>query len=123
MTPADVQDWLDRYLAAWQSYDRDDIGDLFAEHATYRYHPYDDPVVGRAAIVDSWLEEDRVDQPGSFEARYEPYAVDGDRAVAIGTSTYFEDGEVARIYDNAFTLRFAEDGRCADFTEWFMQRP
>ena len=123
MTREDVAAWLDRYVAAWQSYDRDAIGDLFSDDAQYRYHPYDEPVVGRGAIVDSWLEEDRVDEPGSFEARYEPYAVDGDRAVVTGASTYFENGAVDRIYDNVFTLRFDGEGRCTEFTEWFMQRP
>ena len=91
MTREDVAAWLDRYVAAWQSYDRDAIGDLFSEDAQYRYHPYDEPVVGRGAIVDSWLEEDRVDEPGSFEARYEPYAVDGDRAVVTGASTLLRE--------------------------------
>jgi hypothetical protein len=124
MTHESVQDWLDRYVAAWQSYDVEAIRALFGEEATYRYHPYDEePVVGRDAIAASWLEEDRVDEPGSFEARYEPFAVDGERAVATGVSTYFENGEVAKVYDNVFTLRFDADGRCTDFVEWFMERP
>jgi ketosteroid isomerase-like protein len=123
MRAEDVNGWLERYVAAWQSYDRAEIGELFSEDARYRYHPYDDPVVGRDAIVESWLEEDRLDEPGSFEARYECYAVDGERAVATGASTYFEDGSVARVYDNVYLLRFDEDGRCSEFTEWFMQRP
>jgi ketosteroid isomerase-like protein len=123
MRAEDVNGWLQRYVAAWQSYDRAEIGDLFSEDARYRYHPYDDPVVGRDAIVESWLEEDRLDEPGSFDARYECYAVDADRAVATGASTYFEDEADARVYDNVYLLRFDEDGRCSEFTEWFMQRP
>ena len=52
MTHDDVQRWLDRYVAAWRSYDVDEIGDLFAADAVYRYHPWDeDPVRGREAIV------------------------------------------------------------------------
>jgi hypothetical protein len=117
VTRGDVQGWLDRYVAAWQSYDRGAIGELFSEDASYRYHPYDEPVVGREAIVESWFEEP--DAPGSFEARYEPYAVDGDRAVAVGTSSYASGA----IYDNVYLLRFDADGRCAEFTEWFMKRP
>jgi ketosteroid isomerase-like protein len=117
MTRDDVQRWLDRYVAAWRSYDRDAIGALIAEDAVYRYHPYDEPLTGRDAIVESWLEDP--DEPGSFEARYEPYAVEGDRAVAVGTSTY-ASGDV---YENVFLLRFDAGGRCAELTEWFMQRP
>ena len=118
----DVSRWLERYVAGWKSGDRAEIEALFSDDARYRYHPYDEPLVGRAAIADSWLEDP--DRPGSFDARYECFAADGENAVAIGTSTYFgRDGEVARVYDNVFALRFDADGRCSDFTEWYTKRP
>ncbi len=122
MDATDVDRWLARYVAAWKSYDRSAIGELFSEDANYRYHPYDEPVIGREAIVESWFEEP--DEPGSFDASYECYAVDGDRAVAVGSSTYFDaGGGVEKVYDNVYLLRFEGDGRCAEFTEWFMKRP
>jgi hypothetical protein len=70
----------------------------------------------------SWLDDP--DEPGSFDASYECFAADGDAAVAIGTSTYFDGhGEVDRVYDNVFVLRFDAVGRCSDFTEWYVKRP
>jgi hypothetical protein len=51
---AGAQTWLDSYVAAWLSYDADDIAALFSDDISYRYHPYDDPVVGRDAVVASW---------------------------------------------------------------------
>ena len=115
-----VSEWLSGYRDAWQSYDPATIGGLFSENASYRYHPYDEPVRGREAIVASWL-EDR-DAEGSYEGAYEPLVVAGDIAIATGTSIY-RDGDETRIYDNCFILRFDDDGRCSEFTEWFMQRP
>jgi len=53
-----AQDWLDRYVAAWLTYEPDLIGDLFSEDVAYRYHPYDEPVLGREAVVASWLGDD-----------------------------------------------------------------
>src|SRR4029079_9283982 len=50
MTHTDVQVWLDRYIAAWSSYDPEAIGALFADEAEYRYQTVADPVVGREAI-------------------------------------------------------------------------
>jgi ketosteroid isomerase-like protein len=118
----DVADWLERYVAAWKSGDRADIAALFGDDARYRYHPYDEPLLGRAAIADSWLDDP--DERGSFDAHYECFAVDGDAAVAIGTSTYFgSDGEVERVYDNIFALRFDAQGRCSEYTEWYTKRP
>ncbi len=133
MDRSSVQAWLDRYVAAWKSYDPDEIGALFGEDATYRYHPYDpdDEVVrGRDAIVRDWIGPEgnasSRDTPGSYDGHYEPYAVDGDRAVAVGSSHYWSDGtrsRLERIYDNVYLLRFDADGRCVEFTELFMTRP
>ena len=122
MTHEDVQRWLDAYVAAWKSYDREAIGALFSEDCEYRYRPHDDAVKGREAIMRSWLEDDP-DEPGTYDAGYAPIAVDGETAVAIGTSTYTNaDGSVRKVYDNCFVIRFDGDGRCAEFTEWFMER-
>ena len=133
MDRSTVRAWLDRYVEAWKTYDRATITDLFSADATYRYHPYDagdDVVRGRDAIVRDWIEPEgdssSRDEPGSYDAHYEPYAVDGDRAVAVGWSNYWSDetrATLERIYDNVFLLRFDADGRCADFTELFMKRP
>ncbi len=123
MTHEDVQRWLDRYVEAWQTYDPALIADLFSVEATYRYHPYDEePVAGRDAIVADWL--DSPDAVGSWTARYEPYTVEGDRAVAIGESRYVKpDGSLRDLYYNLWTLRFDADGRCTDFVEYYMALP
>lgn len=100
----------------------EDVEALFSDDARYRYHAYDEPIVGRTAIADSWLDD--LDTPGSFDASYECFAVDGDAAVAIRASTYFNaSGKVDRVYDNVFGLRFDAGGRCSDFTEWYTKRP
>jgi len=120
---ASVREWLRRYVEAWKAYDRELIGDLFSEGASCRYYPYADAISGREAIVESWF-EDR-DAEGTFEADYEPYAVEVDRAVVTGTSSYREGagGEIKRVYFNCFLLRFDDEGRCVEFTEWYQKRP
>lgn len=42
MTHPQLQDWLDRYIAAWRANEREPIEVLFTGDATYRYHPYGD---------------------------------------------------------------------------------
>jgi hypothetical protein len=122
---ATFQRWLDDYIEAWTTYDDEAIGELFSEDASYRYHPWDngDEVVeGRAAIVASWL-GDR-DEAGSWGAEYRPWAIDGDRAVAAGVSRYLaaDGATIEREYHNVFLCRFDDNGRCAEFTEFFMRR-
>ena len=122
MDKQQVAAWLECYVDAWESYDRDRIAALFSEDAEYRYHPYDEPVRGRAAIVASWL-EDR-DEQGTYRASYRPVALDGDVAVATGTSSYLgPDGSIDKVYDNCFVMVFDDSGRCRCFTEWYMKRP
>jgi ketosteroid isomerase-like protein len=131
MTYEEVQRWLDDYIETWLSYERDRIAALFSEDCEYRYHPYDEPIRGRDAVVEAWLGEGEHedasarDEPGTYDASYRPVAVDGDVAVAIGASTYRTEpgGPVDKVYDNCFVMRFDGQGRCREFTEWYMERP
>jgi ketosteroid isomerase-like protein len=118
MTHDDFARWLDAYVEAWRTCDPAAIGALFSDDAEYRYHPWDEPVRGRDAIVASWL--DNRDEPGSWEAAYRPWAVDGDRGVATGTSRY-GNADGRQVYHNVFLCRFDADGRCGAFTEVFAQ--
>jgi hypothetical protein len=126
-----AQLWLDRYVAAWLSYEPDAIAALFSEDVSYRYHPYDEPITGRDRVVASWLGESGEegassrDEPGTYDAGYAPVAVDGDVVVATGTSSYREtpDGPVTREFANCFVMRFDGDDRCREFTEYYSKRP
>jgi hypothetical protein len=125
-----VDRWLRAYVEAWKSYDPEQIEALFAEDVRYRYHPYDPPVEGSAAVVESWLGEGEHpgasarDEPGTYEAEYRAIAVDGDLAVATGRSDYFTapGGELDKSFENCIVMRFDREGRCAEYTEWYMKR-
>ena len=116
MTHDEVQAWLDGYVQAWRSDDPTVIAALFSDDALYRYNPFAKPLVGGAAIAADWLKSP--DAPGSWEAEYRPYAVDGNRAVAVGETTY-TDGQ---RFSNVFLLEFGDDGSCSSFTESFFRK-
>src|SRR5204862_423252 len=91
-------------------------------------HPavVDAAAVGRAdAEWQEAVEAVVVLRDGAYDASYAPVAIDGDVAVATGTSTYFTEpgGSVDKVYDNCFVMRFDDDGRCREFIEWFIKRP
>jgi hypothetical protein len=126
-----AQAWLDRYVAAWKSYDADEIASLFSEDVRYRFYSYASWIEGRDAVVSSWLAENTDaqgsprDEPGTYDATYHPIAIDGDVVVATGTTAYTETpgGPVTQTFDNCFVMRFDEHDRCREFTEYYTKRP
>lgn len=130
VTHESVSAWLARYMRAWETYDPELVGDLFTEDAEYRWHPWDEPEVGREAIVTAWLNPggnaSSRDEPGTFAGDLQPFVGNGNRAVAVGTCTYWTDAtrsKVDRIYYNNWLLEFADDGRCKSFVEYYMKPP
>ena len=94
MDRAGFRAWLQRYVDAWRL----------------------------NALIESWLDDP--DDPASWEADYEVLAVDGDVFVAHGRTRYLTDDRSAidREFANVFVCRFDEDGRCREFTEYYMRR-
>jgi uncharacterized protein (TIGR02246 family) len=113
-----VQAWVEGYVRAWNSNDPAAIGDLFTEDAAYYTEPYSEPWRGRDVIVRRWLE--RKDEPGETEFRWHPLVVTAEVAVVQGTAVY---SHPPRVYSNLWVLRLDPEGRCAEFTEWWMQHP
>jgi hypothetical protein len=114
--------WLVRYVDAWRLNDPTAIGDLFSKDVRYAFDPFSEAVVGRPAVVAAWLADP--DEPGSWEADYEVLAVDGEAFVAHGRTRYLTDdrSDIDREFANIVVCRFDDDGRCREFTEWFMRR-
>ncbi len=115
-----AQGWLDRYIDAWRTNEPEHVEALFTEDVEYRYHPFDEPIEGgRDGVVSSWLEQP--DIPGTWDAEYRVFAVDGDRAVATGYSRYFATpAEPERMYHNCFLLVLDDTGRCSELTEFYV---
>lgn len=114
--------WLVRYVDAWRLNDPTAIGDLFSLHVRYAFDPFDEAVVGRPAVVAALLAD--IEESGAREAAYEVLAIDGDTYVAHGRTRYLTDdgSAVDHEFANIFVCRFDKDGRCREFTEWYMRR-
>jgi ketosteroid isomerase-like protein len=111
----DVERWVDRYVEAWLTNDPGQIAALFTEDAAYYTAPYREPWRGRDAIVAGWME--RNDEP-NWDFRFEVQAVDGDFGFVRGVTTY---GEGPVEYSNLWVIRLDGEGRCSEFTEWWME--
>ena len=110
--------WVDAYVRAWSSNDPAAIGALFTQDAAYYTEPHSAPWRGRDEIVRRWLE--RKDEPGDTEFRWHPIALSQDIAVVQGETVYRTP---PRTYSNLWVIRLDPEGRCTEFTEWWMQHP
>jgi ketosteroid isomerase-like protein len=124
-TVAALADWLDRYEQAWRNNDAAQIADLFTDDAVYRWHPWEDPADGADGsdeIVQAWL--DQPDDPEDWTLDCEPLAVNGELGVARCVTRYRATARgPARVYHNIWLVSLTDDGRCSEFTEYYMKEP
>jgi len=110
-----VQEWVLAYERAWRAPGTEVLGEVFTRDAVYLQGPYEDPVVGLAAIEVMWdAERDGPDEV--FSMTSEVVAVDGSTAVVRAEVRYGRP--VHQEYRDLWVIRFADDGRCASFEEW-----
>jgi ketosteroid isomerase-like protein len=124
-TVAALADWLDRYEQAWRNNDAGQIRALFTDDAVYRWHPWEEPADGADGseeIVQAWLEQP--DDPDAWTLECEPLAVNGELGVARCMTRYRATARgPERVYHNIWLVTLTDDGRCSDFTEYYMKEP
>lgn len=108
--------WMDKYVLAWSSNETEHIEDLFTEDAVYDPQTEDGEWDGLDEIITRWQEID--DSEDNWDFEWQPVVETDELAVVKGRTNYF-DPPIS--YRNLFIIRFAEDGRCSDFTEWYIE--
>lgn len=115
MERADLARWIDGYERAWRTAGTSDLPRLFTDDVTYRPGPFDEPVVGLAALAAFWEgERDGPDEP--FTLAWEPVAIEDEVGVARVEVVY--TGPPERMYRDLWIVRVSADGRCRVFEEW-----
>lgn len=110
--------WVDGYERAWRTAGTASLADLFTADARYLQAPYESPHRGLAAVASMWeAQREGPDEP--FTMDREVVAVDGLTAVVRVVVRYGDtERPPEQEYTDLWVLRFAPDGRCADFEEW-----
>ena len=107
--------WVRGYEAAWRAPGTDALAGLFTPDAVYLQSPYEEPVVGLAAIGRMWVDE-RDGPDEIFTLRHEIVAVEGAAAVVRAEVGYGDP--VHQEYRDLWILDLDDDGRCRRFEEW-----
>ena len=110
-----VNRWLAAYEAAWRAPDTQGLAALFAEDASYRQSPYQEPVVGLGVIRRMW-DEERDGPDEVFPLAADILAVDGPTAVVRAGVRYGDP--LRQEYLDLWIMHLGDDGRCSSFEEW-----
>ena len=110
------EEWVRRYMDAWNSNDPSEIGALFTAEARYFTKPHEPPWVGRDEIVTGWL--DRKDEPGDTTFEFEILVATPDLGIVKGRTHYESTGFT---YSNLWEVRLGDEDRCREFVEWWMK--
>jgi ketosteroid isomerase-like protein len=110
-----IDAWVAAYERVWRTVGTEGLGSLFAEDATYRMSPYEQPAVGLAEIAELW-ERERESADEEFEMSHEVVAAEGETAVIKVAVHYGGSGRLQ--YRDLWIVRFDTDGLCREFEEW-----
>lgn len=115
-----IERWLEGYVTAWETDAPEDIAPLFATDASYYATPYSMPHVGVDAIVTWWIGQENSKVPWTFV--YDVVAREGDLYVVRGVTRYPEgfESDKPKVYYNIWLVTLNEEGRAAEFVEYWM---
>ncbi len=111
-----LDQWMDGYVLAWSSNEEEHIRALFTEDAVYDPQTADGEWDGIEEIVARWQEID--DDEDNWAFQWRPLVETDGLAIVTGRTRYEEP---PASYRNLFVIRFSDDGRCYDFTEWYIE--
>ncbi|MFF8476668.1 nuclear transport factor 2 family protein [Streptomyces sp. NPDC015414] len=117
-----VDRWIDALKDGWRARDADAVAALFTDDAVYHQGPYGAPHTGREAVAAHW----RTTLSRQKDARMwfgEPVVSGGRAAVEWWCVLYDPETGAPRNAAGCLVLRFAADGRCASFHEYWHGAP
>jgi hypothetical protein len=114
--------WLEQYGRAWIQGDPDAIVVLFAPNCRYYETPFDEPMVGRTAVYQYWVEGAKEGQEKvTFTAV--PITVQGQTGYAHWQATFTRQPQRSFVeLDGILAATFDEAGFCTEFREWWHRR-
>jgi ketosteroid isomerase-like protein len=114
-------DLLERYRAAWQSFDGDAWTDLFSDDIAYHEDPFEPPLVGRNAVR-AYLNE-AAERQGQVEMTIERHWAVGPTVLAAWHASFIRRPSGQRVRIAGFLEAEVDaEGRIARFREWWHHR-
>ncbi|MFB6887690.1 nuclear transport factor 2 family protein [Kitasatospora sp. NPDC056327] len=117
-----VQQWIELLEERWKARDPQGIAELFTEDAVYHQGPYGEAHVGREAIAAHWTAT--LSRQKDPVVRFGTPAASGDRGFVEWWCILHDPADgTPRTAAGCLALRFAGDGLCAGFHEYWHSAP
>lgn len=113
--PADIQDWIDRYVDAWRSSDSAKLANIFSNDISYRVSPWKPPLKGLLELEKFW-EQARTGPDEIFELQSYIVAIEDKIAVVRIEVKYAND--TPSDWRDLWIITFDENSLCVSFEEW-----
>jgi uncharacterized protein (TIGR02246 family) len=118
MNEAMFRNWLDAYGRAWRERDPQAAAELYAEDGTYQVTPFLEPMRGREAIRDYWVEVAGTEKDITFS--YEILAVAEEFGIAHWRASFDRTPPGLKTkLDGIFFIHLDASGKCASLREWW----
>ncbi len=113
--------WLASYGSAWTRRDPEAAASLYADDATYQVTPFDEPLLGRAAIYENWAGVANTEEKIQFD--YEILAITAEHGIARWRASFVRvpPGLETKL-DGIFLISLDSGGRCQSLREWRHKR-
>jgi hypothetical protein len=115
------EEWIGRYVRAWETADADLIVELFTPDASYRSSVFREPYVGSDAIRAYWHRAAGTQR--EVVVRTGRPIVTDERVAVEWWTTMVDPDEGEITLPGCLLLRFGPDGRCAELWEYWQIQP
>ena len=117
---ADAAAFLDRFVAAWTTFDGDLLVSLFRPDAEYHRDPFESPLVGHNALRADLLAA--AERESQLEFEIQRHWVSGGTILAEWRASFVERTSRDRVRVAGFSTFEMADGRCIRYRQWWHQR-
>lgn len=110
--------WLEAYGPAWKSRDPQAAAELYTTDGTYRVTPFLEPLRGRQAVLEYWMEVSRTENEISFG--YEILAITQRFGMAHWNASFVRmpPGLPTKL-DGISVIALNAEGKCTLLREWW----
>ena len=121
MNEKTLNNWLKTLGEAWVTRNPEMIGSICAEDVKYYEHTFEEPRLGRDAVVAEWQSVPNSQKDITFD--YDVIGIASDIGIAHWRASFTRmPSEKKDTLDGIFTVKLDENGLCTEFHMWWVTK-